>query len=125
MGTGYFTGLVTLEGIRKASSRMIFYGANTCWRTNDPLHLSRHPSGLPCDPRGGMPLQTEDVEGFLRTAEEHVSHYGKHGLRAFRAAHHLNCVVSRTDRRSTCFASWDDYNRILDEALAHNSRHIV
>ena len=30
------------------------------------------------------------------------------------AAHHLNCVVSLTDRRPTCEADWQAYNDAID-----------
>lgn len=117
---GFYTNAITsLETIRLLKPAMIFYGANTCWWTHDRAHLCVKPgSGLPCDPRGGMLLQTDDVEGFLRSAEDSAEHYGEHGIRAFLAAHHQNCVVSRTNRASTCFPDWAEYNRILDEAAA-------
>ncbi|MFH1603899.1 MAG: hypothetical protein ABIH03_08330 [Pseudomonadota bacterium] len=119
---GYYTNTIDLAEVRAAKPKTIYYGARTCWWTHDPRHLGRHRSGLPCDPRGGLLFETDDVEGFLRATEEEarkppeVCQYGKHRLRAFMAAHHLNCHVSATDWRSTCFTSWDDYNRILDEA---------
>lgn len=115
MSVGYFTGRITIAAVRAAKPAMIFYGANTCWWTHDARHLGRHASGLPCDPRGGMLFQTEDVEAFLADAERNATFYGKHGLKAFEAAHHVNCTVGVLDPRPTCFSSWDDYNRILDE----------
>lgn len=128
MNVGYYVPTITIAEIRLAKPRMIFYGANTCWWTHDERHLSHtkpqdfrvgdrvHKGvSLPCDPRGGMLMQTEDVEGFLNAAEQSADHYGRHGLRAFEASHHLNCRISEHDQRSTCFAGWDDYNRIIDE----------
>jgi hypothetical protein len=113
---GFFTGAITIENVREASPERIYYGAQTCWWTHDPAHLCKEPStGLPCDPRGGMLLQTDDVEGFLKAAESNPTNYGKHGIVAFMAAHHLNTTVGPSDVRSTCFTSWDDYNRILDD----------
>lgn len=107
---------ITLEEIRKAKPVMIFYAANTCWWTHDPAHLGtlpgKHP--LPCDPRGSVLFQTDDIEGFLKAAENNLTHYGKHGLRAFMAAHHLNCVVSLSDQRATSAEGWDEYNDALD-----------
>ncbi len=121
--TGYFTGKITIDEVRKQKPAMIYYGAITCWWTHDVRHLCRIPedrqgAGLPCDPRGGVLLQTDDIDGFFKAAEDNPSHYGKHGIKAFEAAHHLNCTVSESDRRSTCFREWDDYNRILDESAA-------
>jgi len=112
---GYFTGAMTLEDIRAAKPERIYYGANTCWWTHDPADLSRHPeAGLPCDPRGGMLMMTDDVEGFLSAAEANPEHYGKHGLRAFLAAHHRNMTRSRADVRPWCFRTWAEYDAVLD-----------
>ena len=69
---------------------------------------------LPCDPRGSVLFETDDVEGFLKSAVENYSHYGKHGLRAFMAAHHLNCVLDLTTQRPWSGVSWDEYNEALD-----------
>lgn len=70
--------------------------------------------GLPCDPRGSVLFQTENVEGFIQTARDKSAHYGKHGIKAFLAAHHLNCVVGLFDLRSTSAATWKEYNDALD-----------
>ena len=113
---GYFTNAITLEQVREAKPEMIFYGALTCWWTHDPAHLGRLDNGIPCDPRGGVLMQTHKPEEFLMSAEEHPEHYGKHGLEAFMASHHLNCVLSAFDHTPTCFEGWDEYNRILDES---------
>lgn len=131
--SGHYTGAIALVNVRAAKPAKIYYGANTCWWTHRASDLrSTRPATmtiggravkvgpLPCDPRGGMLLETDDVEGFLRAAEKAAEQtpcpYGKHRLLAFMAAHNDNCVVSATDHRNTCFASWDDYNRLLDEA---------
>lgn len=121
----------SLETVRqqcKRGDRMVFYGINTCWWAISWGQLYKHrphvmtiagretmSPGLPCDPRGGMLLQTEDVDGFFDSAIKNAVHYGKHGLRAFLAAYHGNVVVSQIDQRPTCFAGWEDYNRVLDE----------
>lgn len=70
--------------------------------------------GLPCDPRGSVLFQTESVEKFVITAKLKSAHYGKHGIRAFLAAHHLNCVVGLFDKRPTSGTSWQEYNDALD-----------
>lgn len=109
---------ITIDQILDQHPAMIYYGARTCWWTHDPSHLCSvdgTPNGLPCDPRGGVLFQTDDVAGFIRSAQEHSESYGKHAFRAFMAAHHLNCQVSATDPRSTCGTSWDEYNDALDE----------
>lgn len=123
---GLYTDVIkSLDEIRAAKPKMIFYGMGTCWWTHDSTHLCMKPgTSIPCDPRGGVLFQTDDIEGFLKSAEESATHYGKHGIRAFLAAHHVNCVVSAENPLSTCFAKWDDYNRILDKfdaAAAVNS----
>lgn len=117
---GWIVERVSLEDVRRETAAagqeaMIFYGARTCWWTHDPRHLGRLPGVIPCDPRGGVLLQTDDVQGFLEAAEKNVTHYGRHGLRAFMAAHHANTQVGEHDERRTCFETWEPYNRLLDE----------
>lgn len=70
---------------------------------------------LPCDPRGGVLFQTDDIEGFLQAAIKNVTHYGKHGLRAFMAAHHENCILSFENPIPWCDRDWQAYNDALDE----------
>lgn len=100
---------------------MVYYSVNTCWWVCDPPNKPpgfktlqyQTDSGLPCDPRGGMLMQT-DLAGFIQAAEENPDHYGRHGLRALMAAFHGN--VNTDDMRPTCFRSWDEYNNLIDES---------
>lgn len=69
---------------------------------------------LPCDPRGSVLFQTDKIEAFLQSAESNSRHYGRHGLRAFMAAHHDNCYVSFEDLRHTSGQEWSEYNDALD-----------
>lgn len=119
---GFYQPTITIQHVRDAKPEMIFYGANTCWWTHDPSHLCKHPSGLPCDPRGGMLFETDQVDKFLDAAEASPEHYGRHGLRAFEAAHHLNMRVGIRDHRSTCFREWEEYNAAIDEFLLHTGK---
>mgnify|MGYP001560340548 CR=1 FL=1 len=82
-----------------------------------------NPGSIPTDPVGGVLFQTDDIDGFIKSAEENFTHYGKHGIRAFMAAHHSNCFVAPLDRSNLPaiyvmphFASpdWADYNAALD-----------
>jgi hypothetical protein len=73
-----------------------------------------HEHRLPCDPRGSVLFQTDDVQGFLNQAASNPEHYGKHGLRAFMAAHHSNCQRSVNDPRPWSAENWDEYNEALD-----------
>ena len=68
--------------------------------------------GLPCDPLGSVLFQTDNVEGFLKSAEQNAAHYGKHGLRAFIAAHHENCF--NIAGQNWASVDWADYNAALD-----------
>jgi|SRR5690606_2200160 len=114
----YIRNKISLAAVKKAEPEIIYFGVNTCWWTHDPRHLCTHPeNGLPCDPRGGMLMQSDKPSDFFRHAEANPNHYGKHGLKAFMAAHHLNCVVSREDARGTCLATWEEYNNLLDEQV--------
>lgn len=114
---GYLTHRVALHDVRSEKPSTIYYSTKTCWWTHKASDLYCSSYGLPCDPRSGMLLQTDDVEGFLRAAEEHSSSYGRHGLRAFEAAHHGNVVVSAQDPRPTCFTTWEEYNQLLDNEV--------
>ena len=115
--SGLIIKAITLEQIVALAPPMIFYSALTCWWTHDRLHLQRHPvSKLPCDPRGAPLYETKHVMEFFRQARLKAREgvYGKHGLDAFVAAHHLNCLTSEADRRATCFTTWKDYNDLID-----------
>jgi hypothetical protein len=106
--------IITLESLKDLNPKMIYYGAVTCWWTHDPSHLVVHPqSGLPCDPRGSVLLQTPHVDSFLETASQNPSYYGKHGINAFLAAHHENTIDLLGYPWS--FTSWDDYNKLLEQ----------
>ncbi len=72
--------------------------------------------GLPCDPRGSVLMMTRrgDAEGFLKAAENSSVHYGKHGLRAFMAAHHSNCIESSTSLHPWSASGWQEYNEAID-----------
>ena len=103
----------TLEEIKAAAPRTIWWSVSTCWWTHraENLYWGDSPN-LPCDPGGGM-LMTGDASGFLANAEANPSFYGSHGLDAFIAAHNDNCVVSLADRRSTCLRTWQEYDDLL------------
>jgi hypothetical protein len=110
---------ITLEEIRASKPKRIFYGALTCWWTHDPAHLSNTRDfswlrgELPCDPRGAMLFETNDVEGFLKAAEEGAMHYGEFGVLTFLSAHHLNCI--HTEAGHWSFPAWEPYSAILKE----------
>ena len=105
----------TLEEIKTAAPRTIWFSVGTCWWTHQAKDLHQHgdnPGGLPCDPRGGM-LMMADANAFLVAAEANPLFYGEHGLGAFIAAHNDNCVVSLADRRPSCLRTWKEYNDLL------------
>ena len=118
---------ITLEEVGAAKPGMIFYGANTCWWTHRREDLYKHPeTGLPCDPRGGMLFETDDTEGFLRSAEESASYYGEHGLKAFEAAHHGNIIHLHNGWwYPWCFKTWQEYNNLIsmEKAASSGSEH--
>jgi hypothetical protein len=100
-----------------ASAKMLRMNSST---PDAPLdeYLERarrvHTTGLPCDPRGGVLFQTDDVKGFLDAAIANQEHYGKHRLRAFMAAHHSNCWLGINGQQHWCSPDWQDYNDALD-----------
>ncbi|MEA2175336.1 MAG: hypothetical protein QOD00_2928 [Blastocatellia bacterium] len=77
---------------------------------------------LPCDPRGSVLMETEDVQGFLNQAASNPEYYGKHGLRAFMAAHHSNSQKSLTDLRPWSEETWEAYNEALDRLDARKGK---
>lgn len=110
---GYITKQITLEDVRR-DAEMIYYAAWTCWWTHNKNDLYKTDSGIPCDPRGAVLFQTDDVKGFLKATIKDPTYYGKHGLEAFIAAHHANCYTDEMRARHWSFKSWDEYNAILD-----------
>lgn len=118
----YIRNKTTIEDVRRDTPQSIWYSMTTCWWTHRVSDLLTHVgSGLPCDPRGGMLMRTDNVSGFLGTAEVFPGHYGEHGLDAFIAAHHDNCIVDRDDPRNTCLRTWDEYNELLDTQAAERA----
>lgn len=80
-----------------------------------------HAHRLPADPRGSVLYETNKVRGFLEAAETHPEFYGRHGLRAFMATHHLNCILSLDDPRPWSESKWDAYNDALDRLDARKA----
>lgn len=114
---------VTLEQIIAFKPKAIYYGANTCWWTHDAGHLGSGSNGLPIDPVGGVLFETDEIDAFFKAATSNPEHYGKHGLRAFIAAHHSNCFAAPADRsnlpaiyqmRHYAAAGWTAYNDAID-----------
>lgn len=110
--------ITDIDLVRADEPEMVYYGAQSPWWTHRAMDLRTGPNGVPCDPLGGVLLQTDKVDGFLRNAEENAVHYGRHGLLAFIAAHHGNCVTSYKRHGITALPEWDDYNDALDRMFA-------
>lgn len=111
--------LITLKDIenrvKSKSGRKVIYGAmSPWWYIGKPLY--RVPNAefpLPCDPRGGLLLETDDLEGFLKAAKDNVDKYGKYGLDAFMLAYHGNVITDKG--LPTCLKSWKEYNDLIDK----------
>lgn len=98
---------------------MIFYGAVTPWWTCKSYDLIKLPSGIPCDPLGGVLFQTNKIEAFMKSATENPSHYGKYGIKTFMLAHHGNVLVKNT-KQATALKNWDEYNKLIDYYASRN-----
>lgn len=105
---------------------MIYYGMNTCWWGHDSDHLGFLPTpfsgslgGLPCDPRGGVLLQTENWRHWLSASRAKHQAESRFGLARLMAAHHTNSFLNTGMR--WCEPSWDRY----DEALERTAETIV
>lgn len=99
----------------------VVYGARTCWWNVPALTgvwytVNNQPGGLPCDPRGGVLFECDDLKGFIEAARKNADAYGRHGLQAFEAAFHGNVVTKQG--KPTCFETWDRYNDLIDAAIA-------
>jgi len=116
MDSGYYIERVTIEDVRAAKPKGIYYSMVSMWWTHLENARGRTGLGIRCDPAANELMYTEDVEGFLTSAEESSDTYGKHGLRAFMAAHSSNTSWSVDNPLQWCSSDWDDYNRLIDEA---------
>lgn len=113
--------LTTIDELRARKPKMILYGANTAWWIAD-VDLDRlngkydtgGDQGIPCDPRGGVLFQTDDIDGFLTAALSDPTHYGPHGAEAFILAYHGNVLTD--EGKATCFEGWTTYSELLDAA---------
>jgi hypothetical protein len=122
---------------------MIFYAVHSCWWTHNPKHLGKasppkgitvngveiEPHLIPVDPRGSVLMQTREGDAltFIENAEKDPSHYGKHGLSAFMAAHHENCFQALIEtqfkrmgrvvlsKRNWSMDGWAQYNEAIDK----------
>lgn len=103
------------DPIESVRGEMLYYATLTTWWTTNREHIYRKPddSRLPCDPRGSVLFQTNNVEGFLAAARGNPDHYGRHRLRAFMAARHG--VIVAPSGLPTSVRTWDEVNRLLDE----------
>ena len=113
---------ITLEQIEASGQQRVYWAIDTCWWTHDPKHLYntkdvnpalKQQHGVPCDPRGSV-LYEGVLSDFLRSAREtdiKLGHYGKHGLRAFLTAHHLNSSLYGLPWSET---TWQHYNDAID-----------
>lgn len=114
---------LTIEDIRAANPKTIFYGSRTAWWTHDPedLHTTKplpesfspkgakngFGGGMPCGASGEMLYEMHEPEKWLKAAESKPGHFGKHGIKAFMASHAQNC-------NGVFSPNWNDYNNMLD-----------
>lgn len=106
---GFYTRKITIDDVRKAKPEKIYYSIFTKWWTHDPQHVKND--------LGDILIETHQVEDYLQEPEKNPDHYGRHGIEAFMAAHHLNCVHSEENPESWAFCAWDEYNDMIDRSL--------
>lgn len=101
---------------------MIYYGTRTCWWGHASAHLGALPStrgyeefgGLPCDPRGGVLLQTDNWRSWLvKSRAGHDKDSPAFGIARFMAAHHLNAFNERGAHWAV--PGWPAYEQALRE----------
>lgn len=110
---------VSLEEVIAATPPMIWVGLLTEWWTHREEDLMQNCDGMACDPMGGIIVPANGLE-FIESALEHPDHFGRHGLAAFEAAHHANCVRSLDESPlvPACMEHWEDYNKGVDRRCA-------
>lgn len=108
---------VTLQAVRDAFPRTIYYCETGCWWTHVAAQAGRPVDGQHRCPAGHPVVADADVAGFLAAAEAYPGHYGRHGTVALMAAHAENCIADATTRASACLPAWEDYNALLDAQL--------
>jgi len=114
---------MTLDDIKAKASRLkgnadarLVYAVHSPWWNLCPPWLytiGGKPRGIPCDPRGSVLLETGKFDEFIKSAEDNLSHYGRHGIQAFVAAYHGN--VTTDGGLPTSLDDWEAYNALLDE----------
>lgn len=112
-----------------AEATTIWYAVYTCWWTHNEADVREATilggggeSGIPLDPRGSVLMWADgDAKKFLDSAKSNAAHYGKHGLRAFMAAHHRNAFENSSQKlgghetgKPTSAKSWSAYNDAID-----------
>jgi len=120
---------VSFEQVRE-EAKTIWYAVRTCWWTHKPedvreatiLASGGDKGGIPLDP-SGCPLMFADgkAKEFLDSAAQNPQYYGKHGLRAFMAAHHRNAFENsskllggKETGKPVSAKTWDEYNAAID-----------
>jgi len=120
---------VTFEQVR-AEAKTIWYAVRTCWWTHKPEDVREatiiagggEKGGIPLDP-SGCPLMFAEgkAKDFLDSAARNPQAYGKHGLRAFMAAHHRNAFENsskllggKETGKPTSAKTWDECNAAID-----------
>lgn len=125
----------------------VWWAVHTVWWTTHPEHIwttavvhGKRPTraereqgqiagianpigGLPCDPRGSVLLQGCAWK-FIGAARENPDHYGKHGLRAFAAAHSANTIESLPSPVPWSTDAWAEINAALDRHDAREMKRI-
>lgn len=109
----------SLRGLEERAEQdpgaLVVFGMHSPWWKVGVPRWRIPGTSIPCDPRGGMLMQSHGLRNFLNDAKTNPAYYGRHGLVAFMAAHDRNLCLR--DGRTTCLQSWDQYNELLDHDL--------
>ncbi len=101
---------------RKPKS-IVTWAMHTCWWNVPDItnvwHTLIEGTALPTCPRGSVLMQGE-IGKFVAKAEEHPTHYGRHGLQALAAAFEGN-LTGGILNQSASLESWDHYNDVIDK----------
>jgi len=111
---------IETELFQMGDDACIFHGLVSCWWTHRPSQISAYgPNGFSsapiCDPRGGVIRVENDWRVFLVQARspEALAKYGKHGIRTFLSAHHMNSY-EEDSYRPWAETDWSRYDKAID-----------
>ena len=106
-----------IRDVIRTNPRVAYVAEEGCWWTTREEDIYTDPTtGVACDPRRSR-IAAVPWGPFLYRAQSNPAAFGKHGLDAFIAAYHGNCIVNIIDPRPTALDIWQQYNDAMDRMI--------